>query len=625
MANALFFYLGMKIILVLILLMQGWKGQSILASDLDDSPLKQLLLLSSANLNDNTTISKDSIITLCSYIETQARAEKDYDILFQVDQITVNAYCQKGDIALAIDKASQMYDEVKHLNNNLSTGLALQALGNTYMYTNRYKEADKAFTEAENKLQFTRYPIVKINLLIQHICVCKQLELPQRMEEYLQEISTLIPEVKAIPTDNYTFYLLYYQLFADILNNDPAQADLHFQQLSQLPSIRKDFKHLYYKVSSYYFLLKGDFKKALAFSDSVLTDILQNKNLNGFSNCMINKASILEKMGKYKEAYQLYGKVDVLNDSLDRIRYSSQIDTLHVNYWVDQLQLETEARYSRLLTWITLLSLLALITIITVVIILKRKNNQLKTSREYLAHESDRAAASIQSKSLFLSNMGHEIRTPLNGIVGFSQLLATSEDMDDETKHQCEENIRQNSDLLLKLINDVMDLSNLEEKEMAFTFGMHDVVGICQNTLQTVNAVKRTEAELSFTCLCEHLELYTDRERLQQVLINLLINATKFTLQGSIRLFLDISKEQNEAIFIVEDTGCGIPIEKQATIFNRFEKLHENINGSGLGLSICQLIVERLGGSIRIDASYTEGARFIFTHPLGKLKTKSAS
>lgn len=615
----------MKIILVLVLFMLGWKGQPILASDLDDSPLKQLLLLASENLNDNTTISKDSIITLCSHIETQARAEKKYHILFQVNQIIVNAYCQKGDIGLAIDKASQMYEEVKHLNNKLGIGLALQALGNTYMYTNRYKEADTALTEAGKELQFTHYPIVKINLLIQHLSVCKHLESPQRMKVYLQEISALIPEVKTLPIDNYTFYLLYYQLFVDILNNDTVQADSHFQQLSELPAIRKSFKHLYYKVSSYYFLLKGDFKKALAFSDSVLTDIQQTNNLNGFSNSMINKASILEKMGNYGEAYQLYNKADILNDSLDCIRYSSQIDTLHVNYWVDQLQLETESRYSRLLTWVTLLSLLVLITIITVVIILKRKNNLLKNSREHLAYETDKAAASIQSKSLFLSNMGHEIRTPLNGIVGFSQLLATSEGLDDETKHQCEENIRQNSDLLLKLINDVMDLSNLEEKEMVFTFGMHDVVSICQNTLQTVNAVKHTEAGLSFTCLCDHLELYTDRERLQQVLINLLINATKFTSQGFIRLFLDINKEQNEAIFTVEDTGCGIPLEKQATIFNRFEKLHENIHGSGLGLSICQLIVEHLGGEIRIDSSYTEGARFIFTHPLGKQKTKSAS
>lgn len=614
----------MKIILVLVLFMLGWK-EPILASDLDDSPLKQLLLLASENLNDNTTISKDSIITLCSHIETQARAEKKYDILFQANQIIVNAYCQKGDIGLAIDKASQMYDEVKHLNNKLGIGLALQALGNTYMYTNRYKEADTALTEAGKELQFTHYPIVKINLLIQHLSVCKHLESPQRMKVYLQEISALIPEVKTLPIDNYTFYLFYYQLFVDILNNDPVQADSHFQQLSELPAIRKSFKHLYYKVSSYYFLLKRDFKKALAFSDSVLTDIQQTNNLNGFSNSMINKASILEKMGNYGEAYQLYNKADILNDSLDCIRYSSQIDTLHVNYWVDQLQLETESRYSRLLTWVTLLSLLVLITIITVVIILKRKNNLLKNSREHLAYETDKAAASIQSKSLFLSNMGHEIRTPLNGIVGFSQLLATSEEMDDETKHQCEENIRQNSDLLLKLINDVMDLSNLEEKEMAFTFGKHDVVSICQNTLQTVNAVKHTEAGLSFTCLCDHLELYTDRERLQQVLINLLINATKFTSQGFIRLFLDINKEQNEAIFTVEDTGCGIPLEKQATIFNRFEKLHENIHGSGLGLSICQLIVEHLGGEIRIDSSYTEGARFIFTHPLGKQKTKSAS
>ena len=131
--------------------------------------------------------------------------------------------------------------------------------------------------------------------------------------------------------------------------------------------------------------------------------------------------------------------------------------------------------------------------------------------------------------------------------------------------------------------------------------------------------VKQTQAELLFVTSLEELKIETDDSRLQQVLINLLINATKFTAEGAITLKLE--KESDDmALFSVTDTGCGIPKEKQAHIFQRFEKLDENAQGSGLGLSICQLIIEQIGGRIWIDPDYDEGSRFLFTLPIRQTK-----
>ena len=210
--------------------------------------------------------------------------------------------------------------------------------------------------------------------------------------------------------------------------------------------------------------------------------------------------------------------------------------------------------------------------------------------------------------------MSHEIRTPLNALSGFSSLL-TEEGLDNETRRQCNDVILQNSELLLKLINDVIDLSSLEFGKIQFSIAKHDVVGICRNVTDTVSKVKQTQAEIHFITEQESMEIETDDSRLQQVLINLLINATKFTPQGSI--ILEVKKgSKEELLFSVTDTGCGIPKEKQATIFQRFEKLNENAQGSGLGLSICQLIIEHIGGKIWIDPSYTNGSRFCFTHPI---------
>ena len=210
--------------------------------------------------------------------------------------------------------------------------------------------------------------------------------------------------------------------------------------------------------------------------------------------------------------------------------------------------------------------------------------------------------------------MRHEIRTPLNALSGFSSIL-TEESIDNETRKQCSDIIQQNSELLLKLINDVIDLSSLEVGKMKFKYERCDAVAICRNVIDMVEKIKQTNANVRFSTSLHSLELTTDNARLQQLLINLLINATKFTPQGSITMELE-KQTEDIALFSVTDTGCGISPENQNKIFNRFEKLNENAQGTGLGLSICQLIIEQLGGKIWIDSNYEEGARFLFTHPI---------
>ena len=227
-----------------------------------------------------------------------------------------------------------------------------------------------------------------------------------------------------------------------------------------------------------------------------------------------------------------------------------------------------------------------------------------------------KAENAIRKKNLFLSNMSHEVRTPLNAIVGFSTVLASEEDMgmDEEGRKEASDIIRVNSQQLLKLINDILDLSDFEEDNIQFNIKEYDAVKVCNDVVETIRASYKLDVELRFDTELPSLVLETDDSRLRQVLINLLVNATKFTKEGSIVLKLEQSDEQT-ALFSVTDTGCGIPLEKQKKIFERFEKLNEFVQGTGLGLSICQLIVKYVGGKIWIDETYTQGARFCFTHP----------
>ena len=246
----------------------------------------------------------------------------------------------------------------------------------------------------------------------------------------------------------------------------------------------------------------------------------------------------------------------------------------------------------------------------------KRLKDELLKSEKDLRVAKDRAEESNRLKSAFLANMSHEIRTPLNSIVGFSDVLAMGDSTEDEQQSYYQI-IKTNSDLLLRLINDILDLSRLEANRVTLTWEECDVVQLCSQVVASVSFSRQSsDNQFLFSTSFETFRMVTDVQRMQQVIINLLSNADKFTKGGKITLDFSVNEEKQMAIFSVTDTGCGIPKEKQGLVFERFEKLNEYAQGTGLGLSICKLIVHKWRGSIWIDPDYTGGARFVFSHPL---------
>ena len=245
----------------------------------------------------------------------------------------------------------------------------------------------------------------------------------------------------------------------------------------------------------------------------------------------------------------------------------------------------------------------------------KKLKDELEVSEGALREAKERAEESSRLKSAFLANMSHEIHTPLNAIVGFSDVLSAGGASEEEQRGYFEI-IKTNSDLLLRLINDILDVSRLEADRVSLSLESCNVVQICQQVVASVAQARRSTNQFLFDCNREAVEMRTDVQRLQQVVINLLSNADKFTKEGTITLKLELDTAGNAAVFSVTDTGCGIPLDKQKRVFERFEKLNEYVQGTGLGLSICKLTVEKWGGEIWIDPAYTDGARFIFTHPM---------
>ena len=279
-------------------------------------------------------------------------------------------------------------------------------------------------------------------------------------------------------------------------------------------------------------------------------------------------------------------------------------------------KLSKYSHYIELLMLGILLLVLLLLFVTWLLLRVQRLKRTLEEREGQLVVARERAEESDMLKSAFLANMSHEIRTPLNAIVGFSSLMQSEELSQEERAEYCDIVVN-NSEMLLTLLNDILDISSLECGKIRFNYASEEIVQICQHALMTTAHTRQEGIEGRFECAVDSFMLTTDAHRLSQILINLLTNAGKFTSEGSITLGVEIDKEHGEVLFSVTDTGPGIPPDKQEMVFNRFEKLEGNKKkGTGLGLAICRQIAVIIGGRIWVDPTYTGGARFIFAHPL---------
>jgi len=235
-----------------------------------------------------------------------------------------------------------------------------------------------------------------------------------------------------------------------------------------------------------------------------------------------------------------------------------------------------------------------------------------KLEEQALIEAKEKAEESDRMKSAFVSNMSHEIRTPLNSIVGFSRILVSNPDLDDESKTQFSEIIESNNQLLLQLINDVLDLSKIEAGTLDFVYT--DINILLSEIEQSMRLkIDKSIIKISFKEKLPECVVHTDRNRVAQVLYNLMNNAIKFTSHG--KIVLGYRMKEDQLYFYVQDTGCGIPKDKQSSIFDRFIKLDSFTQGAGLGLSISASIVYKLGGKIGVDSEEGVGSTFWFTIP----------
>ena len=546
---------------------------------------------------------------------SQLDESQRYYTYFELERILIKSSLFRGEIRMAIAQSDQMYSKARALAYPFGNALALNAMGEVYSYTGRLREAGAAYEESLRLLDGMDGEDVHIRmLLVELIDYNLRIRNVNGASRYLARLN-LYPEDRLSPLELAMRHIS--NASCQLFKGDLKAASHCLVQIGQLETqLIPEIRQYLLVIDARYLVATGEHEAALtAYNDFLQTEYARI-NHNIYKEALLEKADLLVKMGNKEEAYGQYGKVfSYIKTSFEK-NYPKEIDRLCTRFQADQLAYQNERDRIVSMRFYLAGIIVSVLFLIFLLVLGWKKIFRLKRSQMRQEAMKEKAVQAIQRKNMFLSNMSHEVRTPLNAIVGFSAVLTDEdESFDDESRREFSEIIKVNSFQLLKLINDILDFSDFENDNITFNIRTHDAVKLCNEVVETVMASRKLEVEMRFDTDLSVLMLDTDDARLRQVLINLLVNAAKFTEQGSIVLELKMA-DAGTALFSVTDTGCGIPPEKQHLIFERFEKLNDFVQGSGLGLSICQLIVKYMNGKLWVDSGYTRGARFCFTHPL---------
>ena len=579
----------------------------------------------------------DSLMYWASKLDTLALENKYYSIFFDTFSLVCfwELYDKNYDIAL--DKANSLYQLAKDLDDANGMIASYETIGLVYMETFRYVEAIKSYKEGLELQRQQKNPRYAYQFQFMSYIIEAYLKLKdyKGTKDALAEAYKLIEKCKLeeeyFPIKRCLWLLCCYNIEMFVAQKMPQKAEAYIIESEKYKDIDDFYVFCYYNlVSASYYQLLGQYEKAL---DNVNLVLAQTGN--DYLPALKMKAELLLNAGMEQDAALLYHKSINLIDSTYNESLSKQINQLRTIHEVDKLELrnkqfELEAgRYKLTITFILIFVLLLALFVIgfhyirvkRIKKLLEKSEEELKKDKEKLLLSEKELTLAIEKvevsnhfKDVFIANLNHEIRTPLNSIVGFSNLLI---DMHwEDGRKEYASIIKNNSEQLLKLVNDTVNVSLLQAGEMPLVLENIDVKKICRELTQEYKSKLVSGVSLKTILPANDIFVKTDVICLRQVLGNLLSNAVKFTKTGKIVLKMELSGDNSLISFIVEDTGPGISKDMQGKIFDSFEKHNSFTQGIGLGLTICKYISHRLNGTIMLDTSYENGTRMIFTHPI---------
>lgn len=610
-------------------------------------------------------MSSDSVlqqVEQCVMEMPESHIKKQCHLFVQVHRVSANAKNLKGsrrqEEVMKIfqeeynghpDDSTSLYDDIRQLYS-LCIYLSYTTSGKLYVESlQRLEELIKQLPEDAYFLRnmfYARTAIVYTNNGEYEKAIAADRELIRIIGELEQKYAAMGRRYR-----NYD--VNYYICYRRMLNNYPALTieeveDLHDKIVAlckRNEEIRGDFNKTP-RVQVFYLMAKKQYAEVIPYIKQILNNtdesLLSSMHrrqmlamLKEAASATGDDASLLVALKEYNDLLLQYQQ-----DSYDELYRELQIRYDVNNLIAENMQLElenriTQARNDRIVRIIFIVLIVFVLILLVVVTysyyrtrsfanrllrlteMLKQGRRQLIDIQKELVETCEQAEKANLAKSNFFHSMSHEVRTPLNAIMGFSQLLVKK--IPDEHRGKLEQFTRLitlNTEYLSTLISDILDVSSLESGEMLCESNPVNVHTMANVAVNNMKGRARSGVTMEFVPPTEDFRISTDRLRVEQVLINLLSNAAKFTDTGSIVLSYRLDEPKKSLMFTVTDTGCGIPAGKEEVIFDRFVKLDPFRQGSGLGLYLCRCIARLLGGDLFVDKLYDKGACFCFTIPI---------
>lgn len=552
---------------------------------------------------------QDSVSKWLNIMRPYVKKSELWDYFFEAKRFQLNLYTNSRQYELAISEAQRMKQQSIQINNKRGFIAAYQCLSNAYVGSQRWDEGIKALEEAYRMLTAKDHPVDRISVLSQLISVTKARKDNQKLLKYIQEQENILhkhiaenPSLKEGFTDVYLFNELFYCYY--YLNiNAPEQAYPHLIKSKEYLNKNTYFTYriLYFDTLAQYNRTIGKYQQALNYIDTTLT-MLKKDFPNDYAEQLLEKARIWKQVGQNEKAILFYEQALSLKDSVTTELSNTQMKQIKKKYNIEKNELEQEKRNNRtqLLYLVFIFVILILLFIFMARLFMIRK--ALKHSECEIRKATETVRQTNEMKNRFLSKMSYNIRIPLNNVVGFSQLIACEPNIDKEARQEYTNIIHQSSEKLMKLVNDVLDLSRLEAQMMKFQVQDYDVIELCKEVCYMARVQnEQTGINVDFsTKIDSPIIIHTDTRRLTQALLSALVYPQEHRQERYIRFIL--SREEDVLHFQI----CNSPLADPAFVSQETIIRHD----------INLLLLQHFGGDYFVNQETPENPEIVFIYPI---------
>lgn len=550
----------------------------------------------------------DSVAKWLEIMEPYVPKSNQWDYYFDAKRCQIDLYSYNGQYELAINEAKKMQKKAADMNNHRGQVAAYQCLSSAYIGSQRLDEGNNILEDAYRLLGDESSVPTRIAVLSQLISINKELKNNSKLIKYLKELESVLHQhISKNPSfkEGYLDIFLYNEIFHSyyyLSINQPQRAHQHLLKSKEYMNENTYFMYrtLYFDAQAEYYLSIGEHQLASDFIDTTLT-MLKDEFISDYALQLLEKAKIWTKAGDYEKAVPFYQQALAIKDSAATVLANTQMEQIKSSYKLDKIELEQKRQHnqSRLIHLVFIFIILLVLFIFMARLFIVRR--ALKQSETGIRKATDAVRRSNEIKDRFLSNMSYNIRTPLNNVVGFSQLIAAEPDMDKETRDEYSVIIHQSSEKLMRLVNDVLDLSRLEAQMMKFQIQDYDTMTLCNE----VCYMARTKNEHSgitvrFSSEIESQTIRTDTARLTQALLSTLVYPQEWQEERIVRF--TVSLADNMIQFRISNS----PLADRAFVSQETIIRHD----------INRLLLKHFGGTYQVKEKAPEGPEIVFTYPI---------